>query len=175
MRRVVTCALLTGMRRGEILNLKWDDVNLMHGTILLKHTKSGKMREIPISGELEKVILECQNNSDGINVFCDEKSKPYKRIDRLFNAMLKSANIQDFTFHDLRHTSASYMVMLGIDLATVREILGHEKIDMTLRYAHLAPVHKREAREILASGLVTKWLQKVPGRIRGEKLILRKI
>lgn len=156
--RVVMCALLTGMRRGEILNLKWDDVNLHQGVVLLKHTKTGRMREIPISGALEKVLLECHQNTDGVYVFCEQgKSYKGKRIDYVFPNILRTANIQDFTFHDLRHTAASYMVMAGLDLATVRDILGHKKIDMTLRYAHLAPVHKREAMEILGSKMDTIW------------------
>ena len=159
LRRIVICALLTGMRRGEILKLKWDDMNIAYGTILVKHTKTGKMREVPISQPLEKIILECHNNTDGVYVFCNEQGKPYRRIDTLFQSVVKRANIQDFSFHDLRHTAASYMVMLGIDLATVREILGHQKIDMTLRYAHLAPVHKREAMQILGSGMDTIWSQ----------------
>ncbi len=157
LRRIVMCALLTGMRRGEILNLKWDDVNIQHGIILLKHTKTGRMREIPICGLLERVLLECHQNTDSMYVFCNEQAKPYKRIDTLFQSVVKRANIQDFCFHDLRHTAASYMVMLGIDLATVKEILGHQKIDMTLRYAHLSPVHKREAMEILGSRMDTFW------------------
>jgi site-specific recombinase XerD len=160
MKRIVICALLTGMRKSEIISLEWDDLNIAHGTILVKHTKTRKMREIPISRPLEKVILECHNDMDGIHVFCNEKGRAYRKIDTLFESIVKRANIQDFTFHDLRHTAASYMVMSGIDLATVKEILGHQKIDMTLRYAHLTPVHKREAMEILGSRMVTNWSQK---------------
>ena len=157
LRRIVICALLTGMRRGEILSLKWDDVNLSQGIILVKHTKTGRIREIPICGLLERVFLECSKNTDGIYVFCNEQAKSYRRIDTFFQSVVKRTNIQDFCFHDLRHTAASYMVMLGIDLATVKDILGHRKIDMTLRYAHLAPVHKREAMEILGSRMDTFW------------------
>jgi len=155
--RVVVCALLTGMRRGEILNLTWDDINLSQGIILLKHTKSGKMREIPISAPLEKLLLECHQNTDGIHVFCNERGEPYRNIGSFFERIVQRANIQDFHFHDLRHTAASYMVMLGIDLATVKDILGHSKFDMTLRYAHLAPIHKKEAMEILGSGMDAIW------------------
>jgi site-specific recombinase XerD len=157
LRRIVICALLTGMRRGEILNLTWDDVNLQQGVILVKHTKTGKMREIPISGLLEKVVLECHQNTDGVYVFCDEQGRHYTRIDRLFNRILNQANIQGFRFHDLRHTAASYMVMLGIDLTTVKEILGHQNLDMTLRYAHLSPIHKRQAMEILSGRMDAFW------------------
>jgi len=59
--------------------------------------------------------------------------------------------------HDLRHSAASYLIMLGIDIVTVKEILGHSSINMTLRYAHLSPVHKREAMEVLGSKMDTWW------------------
>ncbi len=75
--------------------------------------------------------------------------KPYKDIRVAFHTALKRAKIKDFRFHDLRHTFASHMVMAGVDLSTVKELLGHKTLEMTNRYAHLAPNHKIRAIEVL--------------------------
>ncbi len=154
---ILVTALCTGMRKGEILNLKWEDVNFEQGIILLKNTKSGKMREIPMSSFLQETLKKCFDRSDGVYVFCNEERKPYKSIDTIFQRVLKRTGITDFCFHDLRHTAASYLIMLGVDLATVKDILGHQKIEMTLRYAHLSPVHKRSAMELLGTKMDTIW------------------
>jgi len=154
-RRIVTAALHTGMRLGEILPLKWEDIDFAQNIIILKNTKSGRMREIPINGVLRKTLNECRKNTDEVHVFCNESGVPYRSINSMFQRIIKKAGIADFRFHDLRHTAASYMVMLGIQLATVREILGHQSINMTLRYAHLSQEHKLTAMEMLGTRLDT--------------------
>ncbi len=147
---IVIAALHTGMRKGEILGLKWDNVDLKHGFILLDRTKNGERREIPISQTLKSVLQGIIRRLDVPFVFYDtETGKPFRNVQRSFNSALKRAKISDFRFHDLRHTFASQLVMAGIDLTTVRELLGHKTLTMTLRYAHLAPSHKVKALEIL--------------------------
>ena len=103
------------------------------------------------------MLLNAFDVSDGIYVFCNEQKKAYSSIHSLFDNTVKRAGIVDFHFHDLRHTAASYMIMTGMDLATVMKILGHRTIKMTMRYAHLSPVHKRESMEMFCSAMDTIW------------------
>ena len=154
---IVITALNTGMRKGEILNLKWDHVDLSSGFILLDEgiTKTGQRREIPINTTLEYLFNEIPRERESIYVFTGENGKPYKSNKRSFGTALKKAGIQDFRFHDLRHTFASQLIMAGVDISTVRELLGHKSLKMTMRYAHLAPGHKRKA-VITLDKLLTK-------------------
>ena len=142
---IVIVALNTGMRRGEILNLKWEQVDLKHGFILLDITKNGERREIPINTTLEYLFNEMPHSIESIYVFTDRNGKPYGDIKHSFATALKKAGIRDFRFHDLRHTFASHLVMSGIDLTSVKELLGHKSLTMTMRYSHLTAGHKRKA------------------------------
>ena len=90
-------------------------------------------------------------------VFYGSDGKPLKNVRTSFFTALKKSGIIDFRFHDLRHTFASHLVMSGVDLNTVRELMGHKSLDMTLRYAHLSPDHKRRAVAILDKQLVSIW------------------
>lgn len=153
---MVIMALNTGMRRGEILKLTWDQVDMKHGFILLEdtNTKNGSRREIPINSDLREALRSLTRRLDTPLIFFDPnseagKAKPYQDIRTSFYRACKRAGILDFHFHDLRHTFASQLVMGGVDLTTVKELLGHKDIKMTLRYAHLAPAHKARAVEIL--------------------------
>lgn len=82
-------------------------------------------------------------------MFWQEEGKRFLDVKRSFHSALRKASIKDFHFHDLRHTFAGRLVMAGVDLTTVKELLGHKDVKMTLRYAHLAPEHKRLAASIL--------------------------
>lgn len=191
---VVVTALNIGARKEEILSLKWDNVDLKHGFILLDKTKNGDRREIPINETLRMTLKSLTRRLDIPYVFYDPVvGKRYKDIKRSFKTALKRAavekctkcdyqrtmtevqtskdpgvcpncsseitvhkGIQDFRFHDLRHTFASHLIMSGVDITTVKELLGHKDIKMTLRYAHLAPAHKVKAVDILDSTLTGK-------------------
>lgn len=143
---IVVCALHTGMRKGEILNLQWDNVDLKHGFILLDVTKNGERREIPINDTLRTTLSSLVRRIDVPYVFYDPATgKPYQDVKRSFNTACRKAKIRNFRFHDLRHTFASHLVMAGYDVTTVKELLGHKTLTMTLRYAHLAPSHKVKA------------------------------
>lgn len=153
-RPIVIMALNTGMRKGEILGLKWDNIDLRHGFILLDRTKNGERREVPINGTLRTVLQSLTRRLDIPYVFFDPNTgKAYQNVKRSFQTALKRIGKRDFKFHDLRHTFASQLVMAGVDLTTVKELLGHKTVSMTLRYAHLAPAHKVKAVDILDSTL----------------------
>ena len=153
-RPIVTMALNTGMRKGEILGLTWDNVDLKHGFILLEQedTKNGERREIPINAAVRGALQGVTRRLGVPYVFHDpETGKPYKDVKKGFNGACRRAGIKDFHFHDLRHTFASHLVMAGQDLTTVKELLGHKTLAMTLRYSHLAPSHKVKAVDVLDS------------------------
>jgi integrase len=148
---IVITALNTGMRRGEILSLKWEQVGLKYGFISLEDTKSGEGREIPINDALRSVFDGIPHSIESVYVFTGMDGDPYKEIKRSFNTALRKAEIYKATFHSLRHTFASHLVMNGVDLATVKELLGHKSLTMTLRYSHLAPGHRTKAVKVLDS------------------------
>lgn len=145
---IVITALQTGMRKGEIFNLKWS--NIKCGYIELLETKSGKMRNIPISSTLKDVFAHIQKTSEYVFINPDT-DKPYRDIKKSWYNIRKDANLLDFRFHDLRHTVATRMVEKGIDLLVVKDILGHTMIETTMRYAHPVPERKKAAIEVLNS------------------------
>lgn len=149
LRPVVLTALNTGMRKSEILSLRWDQVDFKHGFILLEVTKSGERREIPMNQILRETLQKIPRRLNNPHVFTDGKGKPFREVKGSFASALRKAGIRDFRFHDLRHTFASHMVMEGVDLATIKELLGHKNLTMTLRYAHLAPGHKARAVSVM--------------------------
>jgi integrase len=156
---IVVTALNTGMRRGEILNLRWDQVDLKHGFILLDRTKNGERREIPINRTLEALFLDKSliRRIDIPYVFYDPVTgNPYQEVKRSYHTALRKAKIIDFHFHDLRHTFASHLVMSGVDITTVSRLLGHKSLSMTLRYSHLAPSHMVKAVDVLDTVLNRK-------------------
>jgi integrase len=154
LRPAVITALNTGARKEEILSLKWDNVDLKHGFILLDRTKNGDRREIPINDTLRVTFKNLTRRLDIPYVFYDSLTgKRYRDIKRSFKSACKRAGVTDFRFHDFRHTFASHLVMAGVDLTTVKELLGHKDFKMTLRYSHLAPAHKVKAVDILDNTL----------------------
>ena len=154
LRPIVVTALNTGMRKEEILSLEWDKhIDMVHGFILLDLTKNGERREIPINATLRGVFQSLIRRIDSTYVFHDKDGKRYLDMRTAFMSTCRRAGIKDFRFHDLRHTFASQLVMAGIDLATIKELLGHKDLTMTLRYAHLAPSHRVNALAVLDGNL----------------------
>jgi len=151
---IVITALNTGMRKGEILSLEWDNVDLRHGFILLDVTKNGERREIPINDTLKATLQGITRRLDVPYVFYEQSmGKAYQDVKRSFKTALRRTGIKDFHFHDLRHTFASQLVMAGVDITTVKDLLGHKTLNMTLRYAHLSPSHRVKAVDLLDTAL----------------------
>jgi integrase len=139
--------LYTGCRRGEALNLMWDDIDLEKGRVTFKITKSGKSRIIPFNGALKEVLSSMEKNG--------EKLFPFKKefVTQKFKKVLKQSgnrNHQSLKLHSLRHTYASHLIMSGVDLLTVSKLLGHSTVRVTELYAHLVPDHMSASVERLS-------------------------
>lgn len=141
LRAIVITAIHTGLRKSNILNLRWDQVKGGHITIEASRTKTRKTYRIPINEALAEVFKELRrkNQLKSPYVFLNSKGEKYDDVGRPFRAALKRAGIKDFRFHDLRHTCASHLTKRGVPLRAVQEILCHSDIKTTMRYAHLAP------------------------------------
>ncbi len=172
MKPMVILALNTGMRKGEIFNLKWNDIDFRKRIIYVLVTKNNEIRKIPMNDITFKTLLRVRKNPRSPYVFCKNNGEPYKDIRGGFKTALRRAGIKEFRFHDLRHTFASHLVMAGVDLKTVQELLGHKTFTMTLRYSHLSPDHKRQAMDILGRRMDTIW---TPTRKTKETLPLELI
>ncbi|MBI3024970.1 MAG: tyrosine-type recombinase/integrase [Candidatus Tectomicrobia bacterium] len=132
--------LMTGMRMGELLGLKWSQVNLKRGTIVLYRTKSKKPRIVPVHPDLGGYLEQAHKSTKGDFVFAQPTGEPWKDVHRAWHSALKRAGIKrKVRFHDLRHTFASHFMMSGGNSLHLQKILGHSDLKLTLRYAHLAP------------------------------------
>lgn len=142
----VIVALNTGMRQGSLFSLQWSDVGFDEGVITLRAstTKAGKMQVIPMNRTVLDTLGKWREQSlRAVKVF------NLKDCRTSWRNVLKMAGITNFRWHDMRHDFASQLVMRGVDLNTVRELLGHADLKMTLRYAHLAPDVKKRAVDLL--------------------------
>jgi len=156
----VTTALKTGLRVGELLALKWEDLDLVAGRLVVRRSlwrdqegtpKGGRIREVPLSDEAV-ATLKAHRHLKGPYVFCepDGTRLNHNRVKDVVPDTCKKAQLaKRLTTHDLRHTFASHLVMRGVALKAVQELLGHATIDMTMRYAHLSPDVKRDAVQLL--------------------------
>jgi integrase len=142
-RAMVTMALHTGMRRGEILNLTWQDIDLDSGSITIRDSKNGQPRHIPMDSTVRDLLSGYIPTSGSSHVFSCASGGRRSTVQRAFRNARIRAGMPDLHFHDLRHTFASHWVMSGGDLYVLKDILGHKSIVMTQRYAHLSPAFKR--------------------------------
>ena len=140
----VVLALSTGMRQGELMGLSWDDIDLSRGRAILHETKNGERRAVHLTGlALEQVKeLGKVRRLDTKLLFPGHrhKSKPLD-LRKPWEEALKAAGIEDFHFHDLRHSCASYLAMNGASLTEIAEVLGHKTLAMVKRYSHLSDAH----------------------------------
>jgi len=152
----IQLALHTGCRKGELLKLEWRRVDLQAGLIYLEaeHTKTKRRRSVPLnavarSAMMSRLKFRAKYCPDSPWVFCNKKGERILNIKRSFPSACKRAGIEDFRIHDLRHTCAAWLVTAGVPLAEVRDLLGHRSVEMTERYAHLAPGNVRAAVELI--------------------------
>lgn len=152
LRPILLLALKTGMRQGEIIHLKWDDVDLKNETINVRQTKSKKLRQVPIHPQLNEMLERLPKSS--AYVFPDASGGKMSRTGKLrdaFERLKKEAGLPDLTFHALRHNFASELVGKGVDLRTVQEYLGHSSLAMLERYAHVTKGIWRSSIHLLGS------------------------
>lgn len=147
---IVVLAIHTGMRRGEIFSLEWGDLDLEARVLTVRGAiaKSGKARRIPLNAAAIEMLEAWGGPGVSRKGLVFPSPATGGRLDHISTAwksLMKDAQIEGFRFHDLRHHFASCLVMDGVPLNTVRELLGHSTLDMTLRYAHLAPEAGHEA------------------------------
>ncbi len=148
--KVVAFALETGLRRSEQFQLRWEHISFESRTLTIPLPKGGRTRHVPLSQEALIILRSWESFLNSPWIFPGLKTtlRPMDSrafIRRIFEPTLRKAGIQDASWHTLRHTTASRLVMAGVPLATVKEILGHRSIQTTLRYAHLAPSHIQAA------------------------------
>jgi integrase len=152
----LTTGIKTGLRVGELLALKWQDVDLVAGQLVVRRTlwrkqegppKGGLNRTVPLS-DVALATLKAHRHLRGPYIFCDEAGGrlSHSKVKNVVPATCRAAGLaKRITTHGLRHSFASHLVMLGVPLKAVQELLGHESIEMTLRYSHLTPDVKRDA------------------------------
>jgi integrase len=150
---MVILALNTGMRRGELFGLTWENVKLTTAqvTIVSTQAKSKKTRHIPLNTEAHETLkaLKAQTNASTDLVFSRKDGHQLTDIKKSWGLVVKLAALEKFRFHDLRHDFASQLVVKGVDLYVVKELLGHSSIQVTERYAHLAPKQLEDAVNLL--------------------------
>ena len=169
-RTLITFALRTGMRRGELVALRWQDVDLEAGKLMVRQTrwrgiiglpKSHKPREIPLSATVV-AMLKSHRHLRGELVFCD-MGGDYLRVNKLnqvIEATCKRAGLRHLGWHVLRHSFASHLAMRNVPLKAIQELLGHASIQMTMRYAHLSPSVSKAAVDLLDSPAVAAGWQR---------------
>jgi len=153
---MVITSLGTGMRRGELFALTWEfvDADLKIISVDGNYAKSGKTRHIPMNSDVLQTLLDWKRQTSAIGglVFRSANGSKFDNVNSSWERVLREAKIENFRWHDMRHTFASRLAMANVDLNTIRELLGHADYNMTLRYAHLAPSHKAAAVERLVGG-----------------------
>lgn len=140
---IVVLALSTGARRGEINNLCWPDVDFKRQVITLHETKNGERRILPLTGHAYECLVKHEKvrRIDTDLLFPAPSGKEAKNFQPAWDKAVEAAKIEDFRFHDLRHSAASYLAMNGASLAEIAEVLGHKTLQMVKRYAHLSEAH----------------------------------
>jgi len=142
---ILIVALNTGMRRGEVLGLRWGDIDFANYNIHIKNTKSGRDRDIPMNSLVAATFKKQDMSSEFVFPHLQRKDRALKDVSSSLKTACNKIGIEKFRFHDIRHTAATFMVQAGVDLVTIKEILGHSTVQMTMVYCHSSQESKRKA------------------------------
>jgi integrase len=143
----IIAALQTGARRGELINLRWPDVDMKARTLTFRETKNGDARSIPMTETLYASLRALPRPLDPSAHVLPQRSP--QALSRAFGHLVRRLGIKDLRFHDLRHDAASTLTMAGVGQRAVMAMLGHRDPRMTIRYQHLSPEHMRDAAQAL--------------------------
>lgn len=152
---IVLTALLTGMRKGELVALTWDDVSLEEARITVRRSKNNEVRHIPVHASVLEVLADLRNRYPFSQyVFSKPDGNPYGNWRNAFDSACKNSGIKDFHFHDLRHTFGSYLGMEGFNAYTIMQLMGHKTLAMSARYTHISETQLRAAIEKIGAKMV---------------------
>jgi len=152
LRPLVTVALYAGPRRGELLKLRWANVDFGLNLINFTETKTNKNRAVPMEPIVREALLELsQQVGDAEYVFTNpDTGTRYTDVKKSFSTACREAGITNFTFHDLRHTFGARLADAGVDVVKIKELMGHASIVTTMRYIHATDQGKRGAIVVLS-------------------------
>lgn len=159
-RALLVVALRTGLRRGELLALEWRDVDTLRAQLVVRQSKSGRVRHVPLEGDALLALSALAREGERVFPYAGVDAS---KVNRELARAVRLSGIPPLRFHDLRHTFASRLVMAGVDLPAVQELLGHSSIATTRKYAHPTPNHKREAIARLTRGAAKPQLAALDG------------
>jgi len=148
---LVLLALSTGARRGELINLRWENVDVKAGHAIVTETKNDDARTLPLRGKTLEALRALRLQGGGRSQFVfpalNDRDEPYVNFDGYWRDAVSAAGIENFHFHDLRHSFASMLAAQGASLLELADALGHRSIQMVRRNAHLTQSHKFRAIE----------------------------
>ena len=152
-RQRVTVLLQTGLRKSEFLGLRWKDADLRAGVLTVPRSKNGETRHVPMTSDVRNILSRLPRPLDGSALVFPNTvgTRDFRWAKKTFLAAVRAAEIDDFRFHDLRHTFASRLAMEAVDLLAIKDLGGWKSLAMVQRYAHLSPAHRREAIERLVT------------------------
>ena len=153
LRLYILAALQTGARRGELLALRWSDVDMKARTLTFRQTKNGDARTVPLTETLRAALTKLSRPLDPQAPVFPERNP--KVLSRSFSRLVERLGLKDLHFHDLRHDAASTLTMAGVPQRTIMAILGHRDPRMTMRYQHLTPGHLQDAMRALDGATIT--------------------
>ncbi len=146
---LIAVAMHTGLRRAEQFTLRWEHVDFTNGILTVPRSKHGETRRVPMNDTVRTILRASASRLKSEYVFPSETGETpidaCNYVRRVFMPAIEAASIENFHWHDLRHTFASRLIMARVDLRTVQELMGHKTITMTLRYSHLSPAHQLDA------------------------------